>query len=271
VYNFSESLELDQYTPGLTPGLSSGDFALSLLSSAALSNTTPALSSAEPLIRMSGVVKDYQTAAGAFRALKGVNLAVHPGEFVAILGGSGAGKTTLVNMLTGVDHLTEGEVWVGETPIHRLSEERLAQWRGRYLGIIYQSFYLMPNLSLLDNVMLPMDLNGLYRPGKSRARALELLRQVELEEHATKLPSGISGGQQQRVAIARALANDPPLIVADEPTGRLDSTTAETIFQIFETLHRQGKTILMVTHDRSLAGRVSRSITLHDGEISGAV
>lgn len=223
---------------------------------------------AEPLIRLRRVSKTYQTVAGDFPALKSVDLDVYPGEFVAILGTSGAGKTTLVNMLTGVDHLTEGEVWVDGVPVHSLGEDRLALWRGRELGIIYQSFYLMPTLSLLDNVLLPMDFTGRLRNGKSQARARELLRQVGLEEHASKLPSAISGGQQQRVAIARALANDPPLIVADEPTGRLDSTTAETIFAIFEDLHRQGKTILMVTHDHSLAARVDRAIAMRDGEIA---
>jgi putative ABC transport system ATP-binding protein len=220
----------------------------------------------DPLIQLRGVSKTYQTAAGDFHALKGVDLDVNPGEFVAILGASGAGKTTLVNVLTGVDRLTSGEAWVDGMPVHKMNEERLALWRGKNLGIIYQSFYLMPTLSLLDNVMLPMDLCGLLRNGKSQARALDLLRQVGLEEHAGKLPSAISGGQQQRVAIARALANDPGLIVADEPTGRLDSTTAESIFEIFRELHRQGKTILMVTHDRSLSNQVDRNISLNDGE-----
>ena len=221
----------------------------------------------EPLIRLRGVTKSYQTAGGNFFALKGIDLDVYPGEFLGILGKSGAGKTTLINMVTGVDHLTEGEVWLGDTPLHQLNENQLAQWRGRNLGIIYQSFYLMPSLSLLQNVTLPMDVCGLYRNGDSQTRALELLRMVELEEHAYKHPSAISGGQQQRVAIARALANDPPIIVADEPTGRLNSLTAETIFQIFATLIEQGKTILLVSHDRSLAQRVSRTMRLADGLI----
>ena len=216
---------------------------------------------------MRGVVKAYHTAAGELRALKGIDLDVQAGEFVAIIGKSGAGKSTLINMITGVDHLTEGEVLVGGTPVHKLSENEMSMWRGRNLGVIYQSFHLMPTLTLLDNVMMPMDFCGLYRPRQSAARALDLLRQVELEEHASKLPSAISGGQQQRVAIARALANDPPVIVADEPTGRLDSATAETIFQIFTRLVEEGRTILMVTHDASLAERVSRSIYLADGEI----
>jgi putative ABC transport system ATP-binding protein len=225
----------------------------------------------EPLLRLRGVVKYYQTAAGEFKALSNIELDVYPGEFLGIIGKSGAGKTTLINMLTGVDHATEGEVWIDSTSIHSMDENRLALWRGRNLGIIYQSFYLMPTLSLLHNVMLPMDVCGLYRRGQSEKRALELLRMVELEDHAYKLPSAISGGQQQRVAIARALANDPPIILADEPTGRLDSMTAETIFQIFERLISQGKTILMVTHDRSLAQRVSRILHLVDGQIVDTV
>lgn len=221
----------------------------------------------EPVISLQNVKKAYQTANGAFWALKGIDLKVYPGEFVGIVGKSGAGKTTLINMLTGVDHVSEGEVWVDGVPVHSLDENKLALWRGRKLGIIYQSFYLMPTLSLLQNVLLPMDFCGLYQGRKSVARALDLLRQVELEEHADKLPSAISGGQQQRVAIARALANDPPIIVADEPTGRLDSATAETIFNIFLRLVEQGKTILMVTHDASLSRRVSRTIHIADGEL----
>jgi len=224
-----------------------------------------------PLIRLRNLEKSYKTAAGDFRALKGINLDVYPGEFVGIVGKSGAGKTTLVNMITGVDHMTKGEVWVNDTPIHKLNENQLALWRGRTLGIIYQSFYLMPTLSLLDNVMLPPDFSGTFHSRKSPERAISLLRQVELEDHAYKPPSAISGGQQQRVAIARALANDPPIIVADEPTGRLDSSTAETIFQIFLQLVEQGKTILMVTHDRSLGKRVSRTLNIVDGEIANEI
>ena len=221
----------------------------------------------EPVIRLRGLAKDYKTPAGPFRALKGIDLDVYPEEFLCIRGKSGAGKTTLINMISGVDHPTSGEVWVDGTPVHHLDENQLALWRGRNVGVIYQSFHLMPTLSLLDNVMLPLDLTGRYRPRLSPERALELLREVELEQHASKLPSAISGGQQQRVAIARALANDPTLILADEPTGRLDSVTAEVVFQIFLRLVQGGKTILMVTHDRSLARRATRSVTLQDGAI----
>jgi putative ABC transport system ATP-binding protein len=214
-----------------------------------------------------GVIKEYQTAVGDLQALKGIDLDVYPGEFLGIIGKSGAGKSTLINVITGVDHLTHGEVWMDQVAVHRLDENRLASWRGQNVGIIYQSFYLMPNLNLIQNVVLPMDMCGLYQPGESEARALELLRMVEMEAHAYKHPSAISGGQQQRVAIARALANDPEIIVADEPTGRLDSVTAENIFNIFTSLIEQGKTILMVTHDQSLARRMTRTVSLVNGSI----
>ncbi|HVN55895.1 MAG TPA: ABC transporter ATP-binding protein [Anaerolineaceae bacterium] len=220
------------------------------------------------LIQLKGVIKEYHTAAGPFRALKGIDLEIRRGEFVGVIGKSGAGKTTLVNMITGIDSLSQGEVVVAGMRVDRLGENDLALWRGLNLGVIYQSFQLMPTLSLLDNVLLPMDFCGLYRGRQSVQRAAELLCQVGLEEHINKLPSATSGGQQQRVAIARALANDPPLIVADEPTGRLDSLTAETIFSIFKDLVRQGKTILMVTHDRSLARRMERVVEMADGQIA---
>jgi putative ABC transport system ATP-binding protein len=203
--------------------------------------------------------------------LRGLNVAVQAGEFLGIIGKSGAGKSTLLNMVTGVDHLTAGEVIVraggAEVSVHRLSESDLALWRGRTLGVVYQSFQLLPMLTLLENVMLPMDLCGLYRPRQSRERALELLRLVELEDHTHKRPAFISGGQQQRAAIARALANDPPILVADEPTGILDSVTADHIFEVFEHLVARGKTILMVTHDASLSPRFSRHLHLVDGAL----
>jgi len=220
------------------------------------------------LICLTGVYKSYRSAAGEFPALKNIDLKVRVGEFVGIVGKSGAGKTTLINMLTGVDQVTAGEVWVDGVAVHQMNDERLALWRGRRLGIIYQSFYLMPTLSLLDNVMLPMDLCGQFHRQKSPQLAMHLLREVGLEDHAYKLPAEISGGQQQRVAIARALANDPPLILADEPTGRLDSANANHIFEIFMNLIQRGKTILMVTHDQGLAQRVPRVIQLVDGEIA---
>lgn len=222
----------------------------------------------EALIRARGLVKKYRTAAGDFTAIKGIDLDVYPGEFLGIVGKSGAGKSTLVNLLTGVDYLTDGEVWIDGVPVHQLDENQRAQWRGSHIGLIYQAFHLMPTLSLLDNVMLPMDFTGLYHGLTSPKRAMALLRQVGLEEHARKPPTAISGGQQQRVAIARALINDPPVIVADEPTGRLDSATAELIFDMFQELLEQGKTLVMVTHDRSLEQRVSRVIEIADGVIA---
>lgn len=223
---------------------------------------------ASAIISLRGVVKDYPSAAGAFRALKGIDLEVQPGEFLGVIGKSGAGKTTLVNMITGIDRLSAGEVTVAGTRVQALDENKLALWRGLTLGVIYQSFQLMPTLNLLDNVLLPMDFCGLYHPRRSPRRAYELLCAVGLEEHVYKMPWAISGGQQQRVAIARALANDPPVIVADEPTGRLDSLTADTVFAIFEDLVRQGKTILMVTHDHALARRMTRVIEMIDGQIA---
>jgi len=225
-----------------------------------------------PLIELNNVSKTYSTAAGDFVALKNVNLKVGVGEFLGIVGKSGAGKSTLLNMINGVDELTDGEVFVRtddkKLSVHDMGEDARALWRGQNMGVVYQSFQLLPMLTLLENIMLPMDLSNNFHPRKSRDRALELLQLVELEEHAHKLPAFISGGQQQRVAIARALANDPQILVADEPTGSLDSITADHIFDVFEHLvHDQGKTIIMVTHDMGLASRFSRSLTIADGEL----
>lgn len=232
----------------------------------------PATASNQPLIDMRDVVKVYSTAAGEFTALKGINMQVGNGEFVGIVGKSGAGKSTLLNMLTGVDHLTAGEVIVNANgspvSIHKMTEDNVAYWRGHNMGVVFQSFQLLPMLTLVENITLPMDLCGRFNPRQSRQRALDLLRLVEIEEHADKLPAFISGGQQQRVAIARALANDPPILVADEPTGSLDSVTADHIFELFEHLVRdQGKTIIMVTHDQSLAPRFTRTLGITDGEL----
>ncbi len=231
-----------------------------------------AKTSTQPLIEMRGVVKTYSTAAGDFPALKGVNMQVGAGEFVGIVGKSGAGKSTLLNMLTGVDHLTSGEVIVhssgSSVSIHKMKEDEIALWRGQTMGVVFQSFQLLPMLTLIENITLPMDLCGNFHPKYSRERALELLRLVEIEEHAGKLPAFISGGQQQRVAIARALANDPSILIADEPTGSLDSATAEHIFELFQHLvEDQGKTIVMVTHDQSLAPKFSRTLRIADGEL----
>lgn len=233
------------------------------------------MNSYQPIIDMRDVVKVYSTAAGDFVALKTVNLQVEPGEFVGIVGKSGAGKSTLLNMLTGVDHLTSGEVIVNTdgtaVSIHKMDEDAIANWRGHNLGVMYQSFQLLPMLTLAENVMLPMDLCGKFNSKLSRERALDLLRLVEIEDHANKLPSQISGGQQQRVSIARALANDPQILVADEPTGSLDSLTAEHVFDVFEQLvAEQGKTIVMVTHDESLKARFSRTMQIADGELDSS-
>jgi len=219
------------------------------------------------LIELQRVRKVYETTAGEFVALRDVDLQVDPGEFVAVVGKSGSGKSTLINMITGIDRPTVGEILVGDTAIHTLNEGQLAVWRGRNLGIIFQFFQLLPTLSLLENVMLPMDFAQMYAPREREQRAMHLLDQVDLAEHAHKLPAAISGGQQQRAAIARALACDPPILVADEPTGNLDSKTADSIFQLFEELVAHSKTILMVTHDRDLAKRVTRTVVLADGEI----
>ena len=224
------------------------------------------------IIQLKEVAKIYPSVAGGFRALNGINLDIQPGEFLGILGKSGAGKTTLLNMISGVSHITSGSVsfYNGNgdgIPIHKMKEDQMALWRGSNIGIVYQSFELMPMLNLVDNVMLPQDFSGKFRPRASIEKALELLDTVGLSEHAYKQPGQISGGQKQRVAIARALVNDPPLILADEPTGNLDTLTAETIFQIFEQLVRDGKTIVVVTHDLSLAPRFSRRVYISDGEL----
>jgi len=235
----------------------------------------PSKPSTQPLIELRDVVKVYSTAAGDFSALKGINMQVGAGEFVGIVGKSGAGKSTLLNMITGVDNLTSGEVVVNsngsQVSVHRMGEDEIALWRGKTLGVVFQSFQLLPMLTLVENITLPMDLCGRFNPKQSRERAIELLRLVEIEEHADKLPAFISGGQQQRVAIARALANDPPVLIADEPTGSLDSVTADHIFEVFEHLVTdQGKTIVMVTHDQSLAPRFTRTLNIVDGELANA-
>src|SRR5215218_769935 len=219
------------------------------------------------LIDLHQVEKTYQSAAGSFTALKRVDLQIDRGEFVAIIGKSGSGKSTLINMITGIDRPSSGEVFVGGVPVHTLSEGQMAAWRGRNLGIIFQFFQLLPALTIIENVMLPMDFCNMYTPRERPERAMQLLAQVEMAEQAHKLPSAVSGGQQQRVAIARALANDPPVLIADEPTGNLDSKTANAVFQLFENLVANGKTVVMVTHDSDLAKRVDRAVIVADGAI----
>lgn len=221
----------------------------------------------EHLIELRDVVKTYEGAAGTFVALDHVDLKVDPGEFMAVVGKSGSGKSTLINMITGIDRPTSGQVLVGDMAVHQLSEGQIAVWRGRQVGVVFQFFQLLPTLTVIENVMLPMDFCDMYSMGEREERALHLLEQVEMTGHAYKLPTALSGGQQQRVAIARALANDPPILVADEPTGNLDSATAESVIRLFESLVANDKTVLMVTHDRDLAARATRTITLADGQI----
>jgi ABC-type lipoprotein export system ATPase subunit len=222
---------------------------------------------AQPLIQIKNLRKVYQTPAGDFTAVNGINVEVQRGEFVAIIGKSGSGKSTFINMITGIDRPTSGEIVIDGAPVHTFNEAQMAAWRGRNLGIVFQFFQLFPTLTILENVILPMELNNLYSKSERKERAMHLLEKVEMTVQAHKLPSSISGGQQQRVAIARALANDPPLLVADEPTGNLDSKTAARIFSLFEELAAAGTTVLMVTHDSDLARRVNRTILISDGEV----
>lgn len=220
-----------------------------------------------PLIHLTDVVKTYDTGEVPFTALRGVNLEVDRGEFVGLIGKSGSGKTTLINMITGIDHPTSGQVVVDGTPVHGLGENALAVWRGRTIGVVFQFFQLLPTLTVIENIMLPMDFCNVHRVDDRPQVAMQLLEQVEMADQANKLPAALSGGQQQRVAVARALANDPPIIAADEPTGNLDSKTADAVFELFEGLVASGKTIVMVTHDNDLASRVSRALHVADGEI----
>jgi len=219
------------------------------------------------MIDLQGITKVFSTPAGPFPALRGIELRIEAGEFVAVVGKSGSGKSTLINIFTGIDHPTDGEAIVAGTRLRDLDEGAMAQWRGKTLGIVFQFFQLLPTLTLIENVILPMDLVRTHAPAARNARALHLLDQVGLAADANKFPSAVSGGHQQRAAIARALANDPPILVADEPTGNLDSHAADSIFALFQALAAEGKTVLMVTHDDELAARVPRIVTLADGLI----
>ena len=219
------------------------------------------------LIELRNIYKVFKTSAGDYLALKGIDLDFEAGEFTAIMGKSGSGKSTLINMITGIDHPTSGVVQVGDREIHHMKEGKLAEWRGRNLGIVFQFFQLLPTLTLLENTMLPMDYCNKYDPAEREGKAMDLLKMLGLDEMADKLPAAISGGQQQIAAIARALANDPPILVADEPTGNLDSKTAERVLSIFEELAAENKTILIVTHDPALARRATRRVLISDGEL----
>ncbi len=221
----------------------------------------------QALIELSGVSKVYKNAAGSFQALNNVNLKFYKGEFVGVIGKSGSGKSTLVNMITGIDHPTVGKVFVEGREVHAMKESDQARWRGKNLGVVFQFFQLLPMLSLVENVLLPMDFCDKFEPAKRMARALDLLDMVGLADDAHKLPGAVSGGQQQSAAIARALANDPPIIVADEPTGNLDAKTADIVYEKFEALSSEGRTIIMITHDPEIENRLSRKILLSDGEV----
>lgn len=216
------------------------------------------------LVALKNVEKEFKTKAGPFKALRGVDLKVNKGEFVAIVGPSGSGKSTLINMITGIDRPTAGEVYVGGERLTKRSENQVAQWRGKNVGVVFQFFQLLPTLTVLENVMLPLRYCGTYK-GRRQERAMEVLDLVQVPEIAKDYPGQISGGQQQRAAIARALVNDPQLIVGDEPTGNLDLVSAGLVFALFEELVKQGKTVIMVTHDRQLAGHIPRVEEVRDG------
>ena len=215
------------------------------------------------LIDLRNVTKEY----GTFVALRGIHFRVDEGEFVAVVGKSGSGKSTLLNILAGIDFPTSGEVIMNGLPVHRMNQNQVAVWRGKHVGVVFQFFQLLPTLTVIENVMLPMDFCETYPNRERKGRASRLLEQFGIADQANKLPAALSGGQQQRAAMARALANDPPIIVADEPTGNLDSQTAAAVLQLFQNLAANGKTIVMVTHERDISDLVTRAVTLSDGEI----
>ena len=237
---------------------------MTLVTSQVMETTEPP---ARSLIELRGVEKSYVIPSGKAPALCNLDLRIESGEFIVIVGKSGAGKSTLVNVITGIDRPDSGEIMVAGTAVHRLNEDERARWRGRNLGVVFQFFQLLPSISLIKNVTMPMEFLGLYTPRERKERALHLLDQVGLSEHTHKRPTEISGGQQQRVAIARALANDPPGLVADEPTGTLDSRTSSEILDLFAGLVEAGKTLVIVTHDKGVARRASRQIEIRDGQV----
>ena len=224
-----------------------------------------------PIIKLCQVVKRYEAMSGAFTALDGVNLAAMPGEYLAIVGKSGSGKSTLFNMITGIDRPTTGDILVAGSTINDLDETELALWRGKTVGVVFQFFQLLPVLTIAENIMLPMDFCDTYPPRQRRPRALALLDRVGIADQADKLPVALSGGQQQRAAIARGLANDPTILVADEPTGNLDSRTADAVLELFSSLSDAGKTVVIVTHEREVTRVVDRTITLTDGRVEAEV
>jgi putative ABC transport system ATP-binding protein len=220
------------------------------------------------MIELQHVTKNYATPAGEFTALRGVDLNIRAGEFVALVGKSGSGKSTLLNMIGGIDQPSTGTVNVAGTAIEALPENRLAAWRGRKVGFVFQFFQLLPTLTASENVMLPMDFAGTLPASQRRKRALELLARVDVAEQADKLPATLSGGQQQRVAIARALANDPAVVLADEPTGNLDSDTAQAVLDLFRKMASSGTTVVIATHERDITRIVDRKIEIADGKLA---
>lgn len=219
------------------------------------------------LIDLQNVTKCYETGAGGVTVLEDISLQVEQGQFVTIVGPSGSGKSTLLNMITGIDRPTQGEVFINGRAIHKMNEDQIAWWRGRHIGVIFQFFQLLPALTVVENVMLPMDFCQVYSRRQRNSRALNLLEMVGIIEHAHKLPCELSGGQQQRAAIARSLANDPPLLIGDEPTGNLDTTTGDVVWALFRQLVEQGKTLVIVTHDPSLSKQSDRVVRLIDGHL----
>lgn len=220
------------------------------------------------LIDLHQVSKTYDSPSGSFTALHDMNLRIRAGEFVAVVGKSGSGKTTLLNILAGIDRASSGTVMVDGTQVHALSESQLAEWRGRTIGLVFQFFQLLPTLTVAENVMLPMDFVNVIPTAERRARAMELLERVGIREQADKLPANLSGGQQQRAAIARALANDPPILMADEPTGNLDEATGASVLDLFAKLNADGRTIIMITHESDISRYTDRQVTLIDGRIA---
>jgi len=227
-----------------------------------------ALSPSEPMIDLRQVVKTYESSSQPFTALRGVSLQVQGGEFVAVVGKSGSGKTTLLNLLAGIDRPTSGAVSVAGTQLHSLSESQLAEWRGRTIGLVFQFFQLLPTLTVAENVMLPMDFAGIIPGAERRSRALDLLDRVAIRDQADKLPVTLSGGEQQRAAIARALANDPPILMADEPTGNLDEATRRSVLELFAKLNAEGRTVVVVTHERDISRYTDQQVTLVDGRVA---
>lgn len=222
----------------------------------------------QSLIQLEGVSRTFETPSGTFTALSGIDLRVEKGEFIAVVGKSGSGKSTLINLITGIDSPSKGTIHVEGTAIHALNQEELSIWRGRNVGVVFQFFQLLPTLTIIENVMLPMDFCNTFPVRERRRRAETLLERLGILEQAHKLPADLSGGQQQRAAIARALANDPPILVADEPTGNLDSVTGEEVMQLFSSLVKEGKTVLMVTHERDYTRYFTRTLTMRDGRLT---